>query len=158
MRSKGLSLIELLIAIGILAIALTAFTAIIVSNLRYNSSAGARTQGAGLLDYFGRKVISGDGTVLPQATQASRDWAYGALVSSFPDLKQAGSFSDPNRYELTVSNLGTWSDASNSFTMRRYRIQLCWPGSDGEECVRADTLGPQALASGSAASALPGIN
>lgn len=158
MRNRGLSLIELLIAIGILAIALAAFTSIVVSNLHYNTSAGARTQAAGLLDFFGRKVIGGDGGVLPQPDQDDRNWSYGALASSFPDLKQAGGFSNADRYSLAVKNLGTWSDPNNSFVMHRYRLQICWQGSSGQECVQADTLGPEALASGSPPAPLPGIN
>lgn len=158
MRNRGLSLIELLIAIGILAIALTAFTSIVVSNLHYNTSAGARTQAAGLLDFFGRKVIGGDGGVLPQANQSERSWDFGDLASGFPDLKQAGGFSNPDRYSLVVRNLGTWSDPNNSFVMHRYRLQICWQGSNGQECVQADTLGPEALVSGSPPPPLPGIN
>lgn len=164
MRTKGLSLIELLIAIGILAIALTAFTSIVVSNLRYNSSAGARTQAAGLLDYFGRKVTTGDSAVLPPIGQTSRSWSTGSLLSSFPDLRQAGSFANPNNYSLQVSILGAWSysytasTGSATVALQRYRVQLCWQGSGGQECVNADTLGPQALASGSPGSPLPGIN
>lgn len=148
---------ELLIAIAIIAIALTAFTSAAVSNMQYNTDTGRRTQAAQILNYVGQKVVVGDSRLLPGSEATRKKWEYGMLASGLTDLKRTTGFGNLDIYQLVVERTGDWSDASGSVTLQKYEIRVCWRGKGGEQCAKATTLGPQALAVG-VSPPLPGIN
>ncbi|MCX7783144.1 MAG: prepilin-type N-terminal cleavage/methylation domain-containing protein [Meiothermus sp.] len=140
MRSNGLSLIETLIAMVVLAITLTAFTSLIVGNMQQNTNSGARTGGTQLLNYLGRRVIAGDSAVIPSSATAPREWIYGEVQSAFPDLI-GQQFSNPALYRATVENLGQQSPITG-ISLTAYRVEVCWQNQGNESCVRTLTFGP----------------
>jgi prepilin-type N-terminal cleavage/methylation domain-containing protein len=159
MNRKGITLIELLIALAILSMAMSGFTYLVVSNMRYNASSGLKTQGAQILNYLGRRAVSGDAPVVPD-TLATKSWNYAQLSSAFPDLAKSANLANTDQYRASVSDLGVWSNADATVSLQRYRVMVCWRSTAsgaGEECVRGNTLGPKALASG-VAPPLPGLN
>ena len=159
MKRSGITLIELLIALSILSVAMSGFTYLVVSNMRYNTSSGFKSQGAQILNYLGRRAVSGDAPVIPDIL-TTKQWSYGQLTTAFPDLGKSGNLANPDLFRAAVSNLGTWSNAEESVSLQRYQVTVCWkntPSTGGEECVKGQTLGPKALASG-APPPLPGLN
>lgn len=154
---QGLTIIEVLIAMVILSMILTAFAGVVVSSIQQNAIAGGRTASVRLLDYFGRRVAEGDAAVLPTSGNSSVSWDYGSLKSSFPDLANGRQFSKPELYRAAVINQGTpaWATA-NGLDLVSYQVSICWQSSGVESCTDALTIGP--LASSSGAPPLPGIN
>lgn len=147
MKPRGLTLIEALIAMAVLSVALSAFTALVVSNLRENTRAGARTQAVQILNYLGRQVTGGNADVLPDSTP--QQWAYGELNTAFVDLSRERQFADVNLYRASIENRGTYSGGIAGVSLVQYRISVCWRAPGGESCVRADTLGRQRVVVGS---------
>ena len=159
MKRSGITLIELLIALAILSIAMSGFTYLVVSNMRYNTSSGFKSQGAQILNYLGRRAVSGDAPVIPDSL-STKQWNYGQLTTAFPDMAKSGGLANPDLFRAAVSNLGIWSNAEDTVALQRYRVTVCWkhtPAAGGEECIKGHTLGPKALASG-APPPLPGLN
>lgn len=140
MRNNGLSLIETLIAMVVLAITLTAFTSLIVGNMQQNTNSGARTGGTQLLNYLGRQVIAGNSAVIPSSPSTPREWIYGQIQSVFPDLV-GQQFSNPALYQASVHNLGRQSPLAG-ISLTAYRVEVCWRNQGSESCVRALTFGP----------------
>ena len=140
---RGLTIIEVLIAMVILSLVLMAVAGMVVGSMRQNVTAGGRTASVQLLNYLGRRAAEGDGAVIPAGS--ARTWDYGALKTSFPDLKNEGSFSDPERYRAQVDNLGApdWVSASG-LALTTYQVSVCWESPDGETCSRTSTVGPVA--------------
>lgn len=147
MKSKGLTLIEALIALAVLSISLSAFTTLIVSNLRENTRAGARTQAVQVLNYLGRQVTGGNAAVLPDSTPLQ--WRYGELQTAFADLTRERQFADVNLYRASIENRGNYSGGIAGVSLVQYHISVCWNAPGGESCVRADTLGRQRVVVGS---------
>jgi prepilin-type N-terminal cleavage/methylation domain-containing protein len=140
MRNRGLSLIETLIAMVVLAITLTAFTSLIVGNMQQNTNSGARTGGTQLLNYLGRRVIAGDSTIIPTSPSTPRQWAYGQIQSAFPELT-GQQFSNPALYQASVQNLGRQNPIAG-ISLTAYRVEVCWRNQENDSCVRALTFGP----------------
>ena len=156
-RAKGLTLIEVIVALVILLIALAALTLTLVGYLRQNLSAGKRTEAVQILNYLGRRLTASDPAVLLAPNQET-SWDYGALKSQFPDLASSRDISNPNLYKATVSNLGQPAWASSAgVTLDQYRIKVCWRAGGQEACVEGYTLAYPA-ASGTIPPPLPGIN
>ncbi|PZA08584.1 MULTISPECIES: prepilin-type N-terminal cleavage/methylation domain-containing protein [unclassified Meiothermus] len=161
MNRRGLTLIEVIVALAILSVALSAFTLLILGSVRQNVESGGRTQAAQLLNYLGRRLVGADDAVMPDSTSTYREWNYGTLRTSFPELTREGRFANPDLYRARIDNEGTpaWavSGGLNLDSLRAYRIQVCWRGARGESCVEARTVGAAPVAGGAAAP-LPGIN
>jgi prepilin-type N-terminal cleavage/methylation domain-containing protein len=135
MNPKGLTLIEVMVAMSVLLVALTAFGSLTVSNLRQNQVSGSRTQAVQIMNYLGRRVTGADSAVTPTSTATPLIWNYGALRSAFPDLSQTGN---PDVYRAKVTNNGQWNGAG--VTVAQFRVEVCWRSPGGETCVRSDTL------------------
>ncbi|WP_027892945.1 prepilin-type N-terminal cleavage/methylation domain-containing protein [Calidithermus chliarophilus] len=161
MNRRGLTLIEVIVALAVLGIALSAFMLLILGNMRQNVESGGRTEASQLLNYFGRRLVGADDEVMPDSASTYREWNYGTLSTNFPDLTSEGNFANPNLYRARITNEGTptWavSGGLNLSSLRAYRIQVCWRGAQGESCVEARTVGAAPVAGGAAAP-LPGIN
>lgn len=152
---SGLTVLEVLIALSVIGVVAAAFTTSTVSTVRYTAVSGQRTQAVQLLNYFGRRVAGGDGTVLPAAGTPS-SWDYGALPGAFPDLADQGGFTDPSSYRAQIDNAGEVAFAGASAT--RYDLSVCFHQGGGESCVDGTTFGPSPSPSAATPPLLPGIN
>lgn len=146
MKQQGLTMLEVMVAMVVIGIALAFFANLTSTNLRQSTVSGARTQSGQLLNYFGRRVVGGDAMVLPAAGE-SLSWAYGELTGAFPDLRNEGSFANPDRYSVRIVSNGSVSLAAAN--MRRYDITVCQQGQEGT-CVTGTTLGPPPAPGGGA--------
>lgn|SRR5690606_18932032 len=154
-RAAGLTLLETILALAVLAVLGATFTTYMLGNLRHTTVAGQRTQAAQVLNYLGRRVAGGDKAVLP-AEGASLQWDYGELGAAFPDLQGADGIAEPQRYRAQISASGTVSVADASVV--QYDIDVCFQGVEAESCVRATTLGAPVTAPPEQSPPLPGIN
>ncbi|WP_457637413.1 prepilin-type N-terminal cleavage/methylation domain-containing protein [Oceanithermus sp.] len=156
-KRRGMTLLEVMIAIAILAIALGALATILSNNIRFNASSGERTQAVQILNYLGRQIVGGNGSLMPpEGKQYS--WDYGQLGSAFPELDQGGNISDPAKYRAVIYNQGQPSSlAAINVSLDQYKIEVCWRTGNKDVCVQAYTLSSQPPGGGTAPP-LPGIN
>lgn len=151
----GLTLLEVILALAVLAILGATFTTAMLGNLRHTTVSGQRTQAAQVLNYFGRRVAGGDAAVLPTVGN-SLNWSYGDLGTAFVDLQGGDGFAEPERYRVDIVASGTVTVVGASVV--QYDIAVCFENQGGESCVRGTTLGAPALAGPGATPPLPGIN
>lgn len=137
MRERGLTIIEVVLAVAIIAIIMGILTTTVVTNLKQTSVTGASTQAAQVLNYLGRRVAGGHADVLP-SNGAPLTWDYGNLTA-FKDLVSGGGVSDPALYKAQIVYTGDVTLASSS--LRRYDIEVCHKRA-GEHCVSGITFGP----------------
>lgn len=154
MNRRGMSLVEVILALAVVAIAFAILSTALVGQLRFAGTAGARTQTTQYLNYLGRLVVGGNADVLP-AVGASLTWAYGALATSFPDLPGGSGLEAAARYRAQIDGVGAVNFAGAQGV--QYRVTVCSVAPTGESCTSAVTIGPAPVASGSAPP-LPGIN
>lgn len=156
---QGMTIIEVLIAMVILSMILTAFAGVVVSSIKQNSIAGGRTASVRLLDYFGRRVAEGDAAVLPAGSDSTATWDYGSLKSSFPELANGRQFDKPELYRAMVTAQGApgWATA-NGLALVSYEVSVCWKSAGVESCTDALTVGPAAPTTTSSPPPLSGIN
>lgn len=152
---RGLSLVEVIIALAIVMIAIGILSTAIVSNLRVTSTFGARTQTTQYLNYLGRLVSGGSPAVLSVAG-TPLTWDYGDMATSFTDLPTGGGgLEEAGRYRAEVENLGGVTFLGANAV--QYRVTVCSQTASGESCTVGLTLGPPP-STGIAAPPLPGIN
>lgn len=151
----GLSLLEVVLALAVLAILGATFTTAMLGNLRHTNVSGQRTQAAQVLNYLGRRVAGGDAVVLPTVGE-SLNWAYGDLGTTFVELEGGEGLAEPERYRASVTASGNITVVGASVV--QYDMEVCFLNQDGEFCVRGTTLGAPALAGPGATPPLPGIN
>jgi len=153
---RGLTVVEVLVALVVLGIVTAAVMTTYVSSMRNNADSGRRTQSAQLLNALGRRVAGADSVVLAQPGTPIA-WDYGELSNDFPELTGEG-ISDPGNYRATVSNLGTITLASAETV--HYQVEVCTraTGDAAERCLTGNTAGPPPGPVGSTPTTLPGIN
>lgn len=155
MMRRGLTIIEVLVALVIVAVAFTILSTGLVGSLQQTQRAGIRTQTTQYLADFGRRVAGGDGAVLAAAS-TPLTWAYGGLGAAFADLPTGGGIGDAARYRVQIEQVGTVTFVGA--TAVQYRITVCTMTTTGESCTVGTTLGPPPTAGGSSPPLLPGIN
>ena len=157
-KERGLTILEVVLAVAIIAIVMGVLTTTVVSNLKQTSTTGASSQAAQVLNYLGRRVAGGQTEVLPPANTTARRWDYGQLTA-FTDLATAErGISDPIFYKAQVTNSGQVQLAGSQLT--RYTIEVCHERGGGEHCVSGTTFGPSPLnaANPNSVPPLPGLN
>lgn len=155
-HERGLTLLEVIVALAVIAIIGAVFVTNVLSNLRHTTTAGERTQAAQVLNFLGRLAAGGDGDVLP-ALGSSEEWDYGELVGAFPDISGGDGFGDASRYRAGITAVGILEFAGAETV--QYDISVCFQVPDGESCIVGTTLGAQAPGNqGTAPLPLPGIN
>lgn len=147
--NRGFTLVEVLIAIAVLGIVLSAVSITMLSSIRQNHVAGNRSQAAQIVNYLGRRIAGGEISQLGGTT-----WGYGSLATSFVDLNRERNLADTNLYRAQVLQLPRIGLGTTSIP--HYRVTVCWNISEGESCVSGDTAGPGPGAS--SGESLPGIN
>lgn len=152
---RGLTVVEVLLALVVLGIVTAAVVTTYVGSIRNNADAGRRTQSAQLLNTLGRRIAGADAVVLAHPDDPL-EWDYGELRGAFPELVGDG-VSEPDLYRATITNLGTISLAGSQAV--RYSITVCTQaqGSDAERCVDGFTASVPPSDAGSGGE-LPGIN
>ncbi|MCX7801479.1 MAG: type II secretion system GspH family protein [Meiothermus ruber] len=144
MRNRGLTLIEVVVAAGALAIVLGIFTTLLVGNMRQTTIVGGRAQANQLGIFLGRQILEADERAVP-AEGESRTWDYGQLTnatSGFPSLTSEQQFANLALYRASVTNQGAPSWASSNWQINQYRIEVCWRSPEGEQCVNQRIIGP----------------
>lgn len=141
---RGLSLIEVLIALVVLCACLLGFSSIVTGSIRQNRDSGLRTGAVQILNYLGRRVSNGDATVAPNLGY-SKSWTN--LGSAFPELG-ASNISNPALYTASIlSQTNAW--VGGGITLNQYRIEVCWNSNEsntGKVCVNAHTVASQPVA------------
>lgn len=154
--SGGLTLLEVVLALAVLAILGATFTTVVLGNLRHTSTSGQRTQAAQVLNYLGRRVAGGDAPVLPQPGETLR-WDYGDLNAAFPDIANSDGVAAPRLYRAEVASTGSLALAGASVI--QYDLSVCYRNAGtSETCVRGTTFGPPPAGGEGADPPLPGIN
>jgi len=154
-RTRGFTLIEVIVAVAILLTASLVLVSVTSTALRSASTTDARTQLASVMAFFGREVVGGDARVLPDV-DASLTWAYGEVLATFPELSSTDAdVLDPGAYRAVIESDGE-VDVVGAVAVR-YLITVCTMAEGSERCLDAVTFGP-APAPDAANSLLPGIN
>lgn len=155
MTRHGLSLVEVIIALAVVAIAFAILSTALVFNLRVTGTSGARTQTTQYLNYLGRLVSGGNADALPEAG-TPLTWDYGDMGTTFLDLPGGTGWESADRYRARVEHLGAVAYVGAQGV--QYRVTVCSMTPIGESCTAAVTIGPERLAGGGAPPPLPGIN
>jgi len=137
---RGLTLIEVMIALAVLSIALAGFTALLLASMRQDLSSGKRTQAAQILNHLGRLQVGGDARLLAKPGEPIV-WDYGQLGTAFPELQGLSGAGDPDLYKVVVTNEGTPAEvAAIGVGLDAYQISVCWKTGTAEDCIRGETL------------------
>jgi prepilin-type N-terminal cleavage/methylation domain-containing protein len=160
---RGLTIVEVLVAVVILSIVLVAFAGVIVANIRQNATSGNRTAAAQVLNYLGRRAVEGQAAVLPVVGSTSRTWAYQTLNAAFPDLKKEKNAANSDLYRAEIKDQGApaWSLAGSktaTLNLVSYQIDVCWQDAGKENCVTAQTLAPKLQPATDTEPIIPGLN
>jgi type II secretory pathway pseudopilin PulG len=151
---KGISIIEVIMAVSVIAIMFAVLTPALIDNSKRTAQTGELIQASLMLNYFVRQVVGGNSLVLAKDTTPV-SWNYGALSSSALGLSTEKDLGNPNLYKVTISNQGEITVLTASAT--QYQIDICFKRASDETCINAKTLGPASTATG-AGRVLPGIN
>lgn len=155
MKNDGLTIIEVIIAVAIIAIVMGTLTTTVVSNLKRTSTTNGSTQAAQVLNYLGRRVSGAQSAVLP-VSNASFSWDYGELETAFPDLASEKGVSDPKFYRAQITNTKSVSFAGA--TLVHYDLSVCHRLGGGEHCLTGITFAPSPADASDPEFFLPGIN
>lgn len=147
-RQAGLTVLEVVVALAILAVSLGALTSLLIASMRRNLESGKRTEAALLLNHLGRLQVGGDPRLLAPPDRELL-WDYGELPSSFPELRGGSNLSQPELYRVRVRNLGVPSAARDlGVGLNAYRIEVCWKEAGRESCIFGETIAPPPGGSG----------
>lgn len=139
-KVQGLTLVEVVVALAILAIALGTLTGLLIGGMRQNLSSGKRTQASQVLNHLGRLLVGGDPRLLAPAGEPLT-WDYGELAATFPELAGAGNLSQPELYRVRVENLGTPTEVADlGVRLDAYRLEVCWKDGAHEACVAGEAI------------------
>lgn len=162
-KDRGLTIVEVLVAVVILSIVLVAFAGVIVANIRQNATSGNRTAAAQVLNYIGRRTVEGEAVVLPALGTSSRAWNYGTLRAAFPELNEEKNAANADLYRVEITDQGApaWSVAgskTDDLNLVSYQINVCWQDAGKENCVTAQTIAPQLQPVIATEPIIPGLN
>lgn len=148
-QAGGFTLVEVILAISVLAIVLAAVSITVVSSIQHNVTSGSRSQAAQILNYLGRRIAGGE-----ISSFGGTSWDYGQLAGAFSDLSRERNLADPDLYRAQVAQLPPIGLGTSA--VPHYRVTVCWDGANGESCVSGDTAGAEP--GGTSGEILPGIN
>lgn len=146
---SGFTLVEVILAIAVLAIVLAAVAITMVSSIQHNVASGSRSQASQVMNYLGRRVAGGEISNL-----GGTEWDYGELGSSFGDLTRENNLANPDLYRANIAQMPSIGMGGTSIP--HYRVRVCWEDGNGETCVEGHTAGPGP--GGESGEMLPGIN
>lgn len=138
MRLRGFTLVEILVAVGVLALAGGVAMGLWVRSLQAEASASQMKGASEILRFFAGRVEYGDARFLP-APGGSKTFAYGELQEA---LRQAGinlARADQFRARITAQ-----TQASQPLRVL-YTLEVCYRALRGEECRTATLWGAGVL-------------
>lgn len=150
--SRGLTLVEVLIAMTILGVVVAVLSTATVSSVRNTAASGGRTQATQVLNYMGRLVAGSDRVLF---SREGLTWDYGELRPHFQELSAESGRANPDLYRVEVAITDTVTLAS--VAMPLYTIDVCWMAPGGESCVTAQTIGPEVDTTEEMPGTFPGI-
>ncbi len=151
---KGLSIIEVIMAVAVIAVMFAVLTPALIDNSKRTAVTGQSAQASLLLNFFVRQVVGGNSAVLAyEATPLS--WTYGELTNASFGLATENDIANPDLYQLTVINEGVVNYLGAEAV--QYKTEVCFMQQGQENCIHATTLGPGPISTG-IGSYLPGIN
>lgn len=152
MTRRGLTLLEVLVALAILGAVFGMLSLTLITSLRQAESTGLRTQAVQILNYVGRRIVGGE-VDLPSFV------GYGELRGVFPDLPREVRHANPDRYRVEVRRRGApnWARPLKA-NVEEYEVAVCWKEVEGERCVSASTYSSPPSGKGRTPPPLPGIN
>jgi len=155
---NGMTLMEVIVALGLLVVVMAALATVLTDSMRFNASSGKRSQAVQILNYLGRQVVGGNTALLPTQGNQMR-WRRGELGNAFPELRRAGrGHANPDNYSAEIDNRGVPASLSGTgVTLNEYVIKVCWESAGKDVCVDATTLAAPPP-SGGTPPPLPGIN
>ncbi|MFD2609581.1 hypothetical protein ACFSR9_09035 [Deinococcus taklimakanensis] len=143
---QGLTLLEVLAALGILVIVSAVIATVFLSSLSGNSGARKRTYASQLLNGTAARVTQ---HVLTVPTETTTYLAFNASSSSTPVSEiptDCATYlsSNPSHYCVSASNDGTFNPSVGGTALLTsaqevYSLQVCWQES-GVKCVATKAL------------------
>ena len=140
--SEGLTLIEVLVALAILAVITTVFSTSLISTLNSTRQTGNQTDANAVLNFFGRMAAGGAGRPLAYSpADGKKEFNYGSLKTAFPELSSGDAkIKNPDLYKVTVTSPGTVT--IGAITLYRYSLRVCWQDKGKDACLSGLTVGP----------------
>lgn len=138
---KGLTVVEVLVALAIVGIVVAVLTTITLSSVRHDANSGSRTQAVQILSYLGRLASVSD----PMLLDGDQEWDFGELRTAFTELRVEARNANPDLYRAEVEELG--QTGLGNGVVELYRVTVCWRAIENENCVQGETAGPVPSAS-----------
>ena len=140
--SEGLTLVEMLVALAILAVITTVFSTSLISTLDSARRTGNQTDANAVLSFFGRMAAGGAGRPLAYSTtEGKKEFAYGSLKTAFPELSSGDAkVRNPDLYKVTVTSPGTVR--IGAITLYQFATRVCWQDRGKDACLSGLTVGP----------------
>ncbi len=155
-RVLGLTLIEVLIALAVIAIVTAFLSTSVVGNIQKTRTFGQRTEASQILNYIGRRVGAGDDPAFLPEVGTNVEHGYGELATAYEELTPKAGFANTALYRVEIANIGTVTLGSAS--AERYDVTVCFEANQGESCVVGTTLSFPAAIAALNPPPLPGIN
>lgn len=152
LRTAGMSLVEVLIAVAILGVVVAVLSTTTMTTVRTNSNSGGRTQATQVLNYLGRLVAGADEVLF---ANEELTWDYGTLPDHFVELQQEVGRADPRLYRAEVADIG--ETGLGTAVLQEYEVTVCWLTGGAESCVTGRTAGPAPVEDDEVMAPLPGI-
>lgn len=134
---KGLTVVEVLIALSLIGVIIAVFSTSLGGNLRVTQSTGQKGQAAQLMTYIGQQVINGNTAFLVNAN-SSQTFDYNSLGAR-TDLSTDAGLADLDNYKVTLSNVKQVT--FQTISLFEYVINVCYKTQGDESCVQGSTLG-----------------
>ncbi len=145
-RSSGLTLVEVLVAVAVLAIVLVSITAPFIFNLQSASNASLHTQASQILSTLTAQIEQQQILLAPSSSQVFLYTPHTTVLSSGSPPSSCSSYlsggDHPDQFCGTATNQGDYNPSSLLSTpMNSYYVAVCWSSrGGGEACVHATTL------------------
>ena len=146
MKREGFTILEVMFALAIFAVITAVFSTALVGSIRQTNTIGEQTQASRMLNFIGRQVAGGQsGFILPEEG-SPREWDYGELTDSFPELDQDDAVTDPERFNATITNIGELTFGAADIDIVQYDVQVCYEVAGNERCVNGTTMSASGIA------------
>lgn len=146
-RSGGFSLVEVIVAIGILAMILLTVAGVSVRSQRANNDAAGQTGATQLLTALSSNIQQGRGKYTPPAPSAGAESIYELSREDITDLfanQTKNDYGNTDLYSARVMNLGQAS--VGGMTVVRYSVTACYvsmmAASGDKSCMVQSMYGP----------------